>query len=185
LNNYGTGSSVWISAPPLPNTGFTPGTITEFGPQPADLRYSDQGDLWLEFPKLKLTVPIVGVPLKGDKGWDLTWLADNAGWLEGSAYPSHAGNSVITAHVYGADGTPGPFIDLNKLYWGNQVILHINGLRYIYEVRGSRILQPDNKAVFNHEEYSWLTLITCKDYVESSDTYSHRLVVRAVLVRIE
>jgi LPXTG-site transpeptidase (sortase) family protein len=185
LNSYGAKDSITITAPLLPGTGFAPGMLTELSAQPADQLYSKQGDIWLEIPELDLKMAIVGIPLNGDNGWNLTWLADQAGWLEGTAYPSHPGNSVITAHLNGADGEPGPFIDLNRLYWGHKVILHINGLRYIYEVRESRTLWPEDKSAFKHEEYSWLTLVTCKDYVESSNTYSRRLIVRAVLVRIE
>jgi sortase (surface protein transpeptidase) len=36
-----------------------------------------------------------------------------------------------------------------------------------------------------HEEKSWLTLVTCKDYDEKTNTYRKRVVVRAVLVSVE
>jgi sortase (surface protein transpeptidase) len=35
-----------------------------------------------------------------------------------------------------------------------------------------------------HEEYSWLTLITCKTYNERTGEYLQRTVVRAVLIKV-
>jgi LPXTG-site transpeptidase (sortase) family protein len=105
--------------------------------------------------------------------------------LEGSAYPTHPGNSAITAHVYDAEGQPGPFINLSKLYWGHKIIVHLDGQKYIYEVRETRVLRPDDRKVFKHEDYAWLTLITCKDYNAATNTYAQRIAVRAVLVSVE
>lgn len=31
------------------------------------------------------------------------------------------GNSAITAHFYLADGTPGSFVNLDDLRWGNEI----------------------------------------------------------------
>jgi len=38
--------------------------------------------------------------------------------------------------------------------------------------------------VMKHEEYSWLTLITCQGFDEETESYRWRYVVRAVLTRI-
>ena len=40
-------------------------------------------------------------------------------------------------------------------------------------------------SVFQHEEKPWLTLLTCKEYDEKTKTYRKRVVVRAVLVKVE
>ena len=40
-------------------------------------------------------------------------------------------------------------------------------------------------TVFKHEEKSWITLLTCEDYKEKSETYTYRRMVRAVLVSVE
>jgi LPXTG-site transpeptidase (sortase) family protein len=133
---------------------------------------------------LDLTLPIVGVPATG-QGWDLTWLSNQAGWLEGSAYPTWAGNTALTAHTYLADGTPGPFVDLNKLYWGDEVVIHANGMRYSYQVREVRLVWPNDLSVLRHEEYDWVTLITCREYNEKLDDYTYRVAVRAVLTKVE
>jgi LPXTG-site transpeptidase (sortase) family protein len=127
----------------------------------------------------------VGVPQTAD-GWDVSWLGDQAGWLNGTAFPTNAGNSVLSAHVYDAYGRPGPFVHLGALQWGDQLIVHAFGQMYIYAVRESTLVAPGAvSSAIRHEEYPWLTLITCRDYDEASNSYRTRVVVRAVQVAIK
>ena len=167
----------------LPATGFARNIRTVLGPQPADLAYAST-DLALEIPSLRVRIPIVGVPQKNGT-WDVSWLGNQAGWLAGSAFPSWSGNSVLTGHVYSANGLPGPFVDLNKLKYGDKIIVHAYGQKYIFAVQTNAVVDPDDKSVMKHEEKSWLTLVTCKDYDEKTRTYKKRVVVRAVLVKVE
>jgi LPXTG-site transpeptidase (sortase) family protein len=128
----------------------------------------------------------VGVPFSNDeREWDLTWLNKDAGWLENTAFPTHSGNSALTAHVYLPNGLPGPFVNLSSLGYGDQVIIHFGGQKYTYEVRENIRVRPDAvNSVLKHEEHSWLTLITCKSYNERTGEYLYRSVVRAVLVKV-
>ncbi|MGC8855570.1 MAG: sortase, partial [Anaerolineae bacterium] len=180
---YGVSANLVITVPRLPETGFAPGVVTHIPAQPADRAYQNLGDLWLEIPKLNLTMPIVGIPAEGQT-WDLTWLWDQAGWLEGTAYPSHAGNSALTGHVYLPNGQPGPFLKLGDLRWGDQIIVHLAGQRYIYEVRQVRQVSPYALSPLRHEDLPWLTLITCREYDIRTNTYRYRTVVRAVLIKV-
>jgi LPXTG-site transpeptidase (sortase) family protein len=180
---YGVSANLAITVPRLPETGFAPGVVTQLPSQPADRAYQNLGDFWLEIPKLNLTMPIVGIPAQGQT-WDLTWLWDQAGWLEGTAYPTHAGNSALTGHVYLPNGQPGPFLNLGNLRWGDQIIVHLGGQKYIYEVRQVQQVSPYSLSPLRHEELSWLTLITCREYDARTNTYRSRTVVRAVLVKI-
>ncbi|MGQ9833019.1 MAG: sortase, partial [Candidatus Villigracilaceae bacterium] len=184
VNTYGDSANLQIRVPRLPSTGFAPGVVTAIPEQPAEKAYQNLGDFWLEIPRLGVKMPIVGIPAKGEE-WDLTWLANQAGWLEGTAFPTHAGNSALTAHVYLPNGKPGPFLNLNTMYWGDQIIVHYAGKRYIYEVREVRLLWPTDLSVLRHEELPWLTLLTCKGYNEKTGEYSNRISVRAVLIKIE
>lgn len=168
-----------------PATGFAPNRITLLPIQPKDAAYQSLGDLWLEIPKLGVKIPITGIPLDSQNEWDLTWLSNQAGYLNGTAYPTHSGNSVLTGHVYLADGLPGPFFNLSKLRYGDQIIVHLAGQSYIYQVRENRVVSPTNTSVFKHQDYPWLTLVTCKDYNESTKTYLHRVAVGAVLVKVQ
>ncbi len=180
---YGVSANLAITVPRLPETGFAPGVVTQLPSQPADRAYQNLGDFWLEIPKLNLTMPIVGIPAQGQT-WDLTWLWNQAGWLEGTAYPTHAGNSALTGHVYLPNGQPGPFLNLGNLRWGDQIIVHLGGQKYIYEVRQVQQVSPYSLSPLRHEELSWLTLITCREYDARTNTYRSRTVVRAVLVKI-
>jgi LPXTG-site transpeptidase (sortase) family protein len=166
----------------LPATGFSPRTRTKLGPQPQELSYIST-DILLEIHSLGVKIPIVGVPKKNGT-WDVSWLGKQAGWLEGSAFPSWRGNSVLTSHVYVSNGLPGPFVNLSKLKYGDQIIVHAYGQKYIFEVQTNQVVLPTDRSAFQHEENPWLTLITCKEYDEKTNTYRKRVVVRAVLVKV-
>jgi type VI secretion system secreted protein VgrG len=170
----------------LPSTGFDPQHVTVLSAQPAEKVYADLGDLWLEIPRLGVQMPIVGVPQQADGEWDVSWLGNQAGWLNGSAFPTWAGNSVLTAHVYGAYGNSGPFVHLNWLWWGDKVIVHAWGAQYVYEVRSVQQISPaDTAAMMKHEDLPWVTLMTCRGYDEASNSYKYRVLVRAVLVEVK
>ena len=156
---------------------------TSLAPEPANI-YDTSSDLTIEIPSLGIKTAIVGVPQSGNT-WDITWLGDQVGYLNGTAYPTWSGNSVLTGHVYEANGLPGPFINLSTLKWGDQIIIHFAGQQYIYEVQENHIVSPTDRSAFKHEDQPWLTLVTCKDYNASTNTYKYRVVVGAVLVKTE
>jgi len=182
VDNYIDTDEIVLRPASQPSTGFAPGRLTVID-LPRGNVYAELGDLSLEIPTLGINIPIVGVPLV-DQEWDLTWLWNKAGWLNETAYPTWNGNSVMTGHVYLPNGLPGPFLNLDKLVWGDQIIVHANGLRYIYQIRAVNTVKADDMSAFKHEEKSWVTLITCKEYNETTDTYKKRIVVQAVLVEV-
>jgi LPXTG-site transpeptidase (sortase) family protein len=138
----------------------------------------------LEIPRLDANMDIVGVPLV-DGEWDVSWLGEDAGWLEGSAYPTWAGNSVITGHAWDAFDRPGPFAELSQLQYGDEIRVSSRGLQYVYAVRTiSSVRARETRRIFRHEELSWLTLLTCQDYDPATGEYARRLVVRAVLLEV-
>ena len=141
--------------------------------------------MWLEIPKLNVKTPIIGIPAKGGS-WDVSWLGSRAGWLEGTSFPTWKGNSVLTGHIWNADNTPGIFIDLKKLVWGDELIVHAWGQKYIYRVEKFATIKPDALSqVIKHEAMPWLTLLTCSDFNEKTGSYLNRVIVRAVQVRIQ
>ena len=125
----------------LPRTGFTPGKVTTVGEQPAAKKYQ-ASEITLRIPKLNVELGVTGVQ-KTDGNWDVSWLNGQAGYLEGSAYPTWAGNSVITAHVWDAYNNPGPFAGLKTLGYGDQVKIETFGKTYVYET---------------YEKYSWVLI---------------------------
>lgn len=126
----------------------------------------------------------MGVPKK-DGTWDVSWLWDQAGWLEGTAFPTMNGNSILTAHVVTADGKNGPFARLKLLTSDDYVFIINSGFRYIYSVDSINFVKPNDISVFSHEDDSWLTLITCDSYDEKIREYLLRVVVRSQLVEIQ
>jgi sortase (surface protein transpeptidase) len=64
------------------------------------------------------------------------------------------------------------------------VILHAHGQKYIYQVQTiqAEMNVSEIETAFKHEEFSWLTLITCRGYDEKSNSYRWRTVVRAILM---
>jgi len=182
INDYRVSSSATLSTPALPETGFAPNVVTDLSDKEY-VRYSQTGGTMLEIPSLGINIPVVGVPKKQGT-WDVTWLGNQAGWLEGSAFPSWNGNSVLTGHVYLSNGLPGPFVNVNALKYGEKIIIHANGQKYTFEVRENKVVEPNDQTVMKHEEKPWLTLVTCKEYDAATNTYRKRVVVRAVLVSV-
>ena len=179
-NNNGRSGGIPVTGL-LPSTGFAPGIVTPLSIQPSDKTYSDYGDVWLEIPKLGVQIPIVGVP-QANGSWDVTWLGNQAGWLQGTAFPSWNGNSVLTGHVYMSNGSAGPFVNLHQLGWGDQIILHVYGEKYIYQVRENASVLPTDLSPLKHEDSPWVTLITCEGYDQARNSYAYRVAVQAVLI---
>jgi LPXTG-site transpeptidase (sortase) family protein len=167
----------------LPGTGFTPGRITRLPRQPKAKKHQALGAVWLEIPSINVRTSIVGIPLaKG--GWDVSWLWDQAGYLEGTAYPTTEGNTVITSHVYLPNGLPGPFANLTRLRTGDEIIIHASGQQYVYQIRSRHIISPHSLSIFEHKDADWVTLMTCSSYNETTKTYRYRFFVQAILVNV-
>jgi LPXTG-site transpeptidase (sortase) family protein len=165
----------------IPVTGFAPNVVSDLSGIPKT-EYSDPS-ITLDIPSLSVNIPIVGVP-KEDGEWNVSWLGNQAGWLEGSAFPSWSGNSVLTGHVYLANDKPGPFAKLYELKTGDLIIVPAFGQRITFEVLTNAIVSPTDQSVMRHEEKPWLTLVTCTDYDAKTGTYRNRFIVRAVLVMV-
>ena len=165
----------------IPVTGFAPNTVTDMSNVPS-VAYDDTS-ITLDIPSLSVNIPIVGVP-KQSGTWNVSWLGDQAGWLEGSAFPSWNGNSVLTSHVYLSNGKPGPFAKLYELQTGNQVVVHAFGQKYTFAVLTNATVTPTDRSVMRHEERPYLTLVTCTDYDWATGAYKNRFIVRAVLVKV-
>lgn len=174
---------VRLPATTIPSTGFAQGRVTLLPLQTT--HYSALGSLWVEIPTLGVKMPIVGVPF-AEGTWDVSWLGNNAGWLQGSAFPTWEGNSVVTGHVWDALNRKGPFYSLGTLQYGDTIIVHAWGADYTYEVRSVQNVKPENtSAMLKHEESAWLTLVTCQGYNSKSESYNSRVLVRAALTEIK
>ncbi|MBG0787812.1 MAG: sortase, partial [Anaerolineaceae bacterium] len=168
----------------LPLTGFNQGSVTTLPEQPLASTYNSSG-MVLTLPGLGVSAQIVGVPLESD-GWNTSWLGNDAGYLEGSAFPTTAGNTVITGHIWTSTNKPGIFLDLNTLRFGDEVRIYAWGRVYTYKVISNYLVSDTNVSnVMQSETADWLTLLTCDGYDPETGTYAYRRVVRAILVNIE
>ena len=185
-NREGSGNNQTASTSGLliPVTGFAPDQVTVLPPQPANKAYKQMDQMTIEIPTLGINFPIVGVSIT-DNTWDLAWLQNSVAYLEGSAYPTLSGNTVLTAHVTDANNNLGPFSDIKGMKKGQYVKLHAYGQVYVYQVQENRKISPLNiSTVFKHEDYDWVTLVTCEDYDAKTGTYKYRRMVRAVLISV-
>ncbi|MFN2143778.1 MAG: sortase [Anaerolineales bacterium] len=158
--------------------------VTTLPAQPAEKEYSDSG-VTLLIPKLGLQIPVVGVPLSPD-GWDTTWLGGYAGYLEGSAFPTWNGNTVITGHVWSAQNQPGPFARIKQLSYGDLIQIQAWGQTYTYQVQETGLVSPYQvNSVLRHETLDWVTLLTCEGFQPEWNSYSFRRIVRAVLIDVQ
>ncbi len=167
----------------IPVTGFPRLAQPSAAPLSASTeRPRPAADLALEIPALGVWAPVVGVPLS-DAGWDVAWLGESVGWLQGSAFPTWPGNTVLTGHVWDADNTPGVFYRLRDLRFGDRILLHLGGQTATYVVRENRLVLPAQMdVVWRHFEGDWLTLVTCAGYQPEEQDYRYRRLVRAVRV---
>ncbi len=177
----GSGTTTTGAGLQILDTGFAPNVVTPL--DAASKPFYNSSNLVLEIPAIRVRSNITGVQLK-DGGWNLSWLQDQAGWLEGTAYPTWSGNSVISAHVVNADGKPGLFARLKYVKAGDYIFVHNSGYVYTYKTVSNVYAAPDDISVLNHEDQSIITLVTCDTYDVKTKSYLRRVVVRAVLVNI-
>ena len=83
-------------------------------------------------------------------------------------------------------GGPGPFAHLGELRYGDAIVVHLAGQRYVFQVTAKRLVWPGNArfALRHLEGYPYLTLITCRGFDPATETYRWRWVVGAVLVSV-
>jgi len=174
----------YIAPTKIPATGFAPNRVTTLPRQPAAMAYAALGPVWLYIPKLGVESNIIGVP-QVNGTWDVSWLNNDIGWLQGTAFPSLSGNSVLTSHYFNSYGAAGPFRYLAQLAVGDQIIVRAYRVNYVYQVRSLQQVDPANvTAMLRHEDKPWLTLVTCTDYLANND-FKYRLIVRAEFVGIQ
>ena len=183
-NSEGSGGGGGLGILELPRTGFAPGIQTKL-PE-SRVNYSRYSQLRLEIPGLGVDAEILGVPLVNGV-WDVSWLGDNVGWLESTAWPgsTYAGNVVLSAHSINYLGYPGVFSGLQKLGYGSTIYLNAYGEKLTYIVQSVQTVYADTPQVLSQNiDYPELTLITCKYYNENTGEYDGRVVVKARLSNI-
>lgn len=169
----------------LPSTGFPQGQMTLL-PQPQfDYRplADESGGMQLVIPAIGVNAAIVGVPLESDQ-WNVDWLGSSIGYLQGTAFPTWLGNSVLTGHATNSLGQPGVLANLGNLKYNDTITIQAWGQAYVFAVRERYQTSADDLSILRHSEMTQLTLITCTGYDVQTMTYPLREVVVAVLIAV-
>jgi sortase A len=122
----------------------------------------------LEIPKIGEVTPIY-------EGITLTVIDHGPGHWPGSALPGQIGNTVFPGHRVTHTH---PFLNLDLLSPGDQIVFHMPGWDYVYKVTGTQIVYPTDLWVTNPTSTATVTLIAC----HPKHSAAQRIVVKGKLV---
>ena len=113
-------------------------------------------------------------------GWDITYLQDLVGHLEGTPWIGD-GNTVLAGHFEDQIGNPGPFRYLYEAEVGDRIMVQDgeDAPMQIYQVTQVFATSPDDIEVLRNTDTPRLTLITCDDWNPGRQTYDERRVIVA------
>jgi LPXTG-site transpeptidase (sortase) family protein len=151
-------------------------TMTALAPEPTPLPQVEISRLFI--PSLGVQTPVIEI-FRHNHAWDLSFLGNNAGHLEGTAGLEETGNIVLAGHVERADGTRGVFAEIGNLARRELIILQLPAEERRYHVTEVRAAEPGELSVLYPTETDRITLITCSDYDFLQGTYLSRVVVIA------
>lgn len=102
-------------------------------------------------PKINLVHPVF-------EGIDETAIHWGPGHWPGSAMPGRAGNAVFAGHRVTNDH---PFRRIDELTPGDEVIFHVSGVRSVYRVTNSMVVEPEDTWIANQTQRPTATLYAC------------------------
>jgi LPXTG-site transpeptidase (sortase) family protein len=118
----------------------------------------------ISIPKINVNAPVVYEPSIQEAAVQRA-LQDGVVHYGNTAMPGQIGNTAIFGHSSNDWWEPGNykfvFVLLDKLSPGDQITIDYNQHRYVYEVTGSKIVEPTDVGVLNKTAEPTLTLITC------------------------
>ena len=168
---------VWLFGFELPRTGISGAGISPMD-KPASLNYAPIG-MELLIPAIGVESNIVTVP-RTDEGYQVQWLGNEAGLLEGFAKPGSGSISVIVGHNTLNAEEYGPFALLSTLKAGDVFFVRrSNGTLmpftvYLNEKIGAEDIEELQRAAGMYE--NTLTLLTCEDELPEGGYASRRII---------
>jgi sortase A len=123
----------------------------------------------IEIPKIGLSHPVY-------EGITLTVIDNGPGHWPGTALPGQLGNTVFPGHRVTHSH---PFLDLDLLAPGDEVIFHMADGDFTYAVTGTQIVTPKDLWVVDQTREKTMTLIAC----HPKHSAQQRIVVKGKLVR--
>jgi sortase A len=134
-------------------------------------------------PAMNLDAVVKFVPFDG-KTWLIGGLRQEVAWMGDTSWPGLGGNTGLAGHVDLADGSDGPFWNLNQLKTGDEVILYAGDKVYKYKVRQKVEVDETDMSVVQPSTEPQITLITCTGWDAGLRVYLRRLVVFADLTTV-
>ena len=148
----------------LPATGFSSQLTNTLAEQPMALNY-EPVHLSLQIPSLDLETELVTVPLTDDT-WQVAWLGNRAGLLEGSALPGE-GYSFIAAHNTLNSEEYGPFALLSTMTPNDLITVNsADGPMKLFRVYANELIDENDVQKLTkvaEQEADSLVLITCEN----------------------
>lgn len=165
--------------PILPETGYS--TSRSQRQERVDAAAIHRNTGWsLQIPVLSLNTDIVTVP-PGEKNYDVSYLENNAGLLEGYALPGE-GRTIITGHDHLSRTEAGPFAFLYDMEIGDRIFfVDPENNILIFEVYANEKIAANDIAGLERISGSWpqsATFITCEDE-QPEGRYANRRIIAA------
>lgn len=137
----------------------------------------------ISIPSLNITASITTIPIERQNGeliWNTENLGMNVGVLDGTPWINRGGNTVIGGHYDFPDRTPSVFYNLTDIQLGDEIIIIEKHQKSYYRVvKTATVAQTDISVVYQNKGEQ-LTLMTCFDFDEATNTYLRRFIVVAV-----
>jgi sortase A len=122
-----------------------------------------------------ISIPKIGVNHPIYEGIWLTVIDHGPGHWPNTAMPGQRGNTVFPGHRVTHSH---PFLDLDQLAPGDQIIFHMADGDHVYAVRQTIIVKPTDMWVVDQTETPTVTLIAC----HPKHSAAERIVVKGDLV---
>ena len=115
----------------------------------------------------RIEIPAIGVDWTFVEGVSVSDLKKGPGHYPETPWPGQQGNAAIAGHrtTYGQ-----PFNNIDQLHPGDEVIVTTIQGRFVYEVRQTIIVQPDQVEVLGHDYW---------DFDENPATFENTLTLTA------
>jgi sortase A len=124
-----------------------------------------------------IEIPKIGLIHAVFEGITLTVIDHGPGHWPGSAMPCQAGNTVFPGHRVTHTH---PFLNLDLLSPGDQIVFHMPGRDCVYKVTGTQIVDPSALSVTDPTATPSVTLIAC----HPKHSAAQRIVVKGTLAAV-
>jgi sortase A len=172
---------------PAPNAAFTPPPATPLyadptapppGP-PLPSPIAIPRDSYAPEPVVQIgsiEIPAIGLKHRLYEGVTLHNIDKGPSHWTGSALPGEMGNAVFAGH---RTTNTEPFLRINELKPGDQVVFTVQGARSVYQVTGHMIVTPADSWIADQSTDYTATLYACHPLGSTAERY----VVKLALVR--